>query len=102
MLMQRVVACLQGTTITFEDRRKLIRTGTLIGLTPFHSELIIAIAQDQARRGIPPRSIAEQGTGQLECIPAPEPRPRSSPILRAMWWAGAIISAEIAILIWLL
>ena len=42
---------LQGSILRPERRERLIRLGRALGLGPFESNLVIAIVQDQARRG---------------------------------------------------
>lgn len=42
---------LQGSLLTSEDRDRIMRWGRAMGMTNFQSSLIIAVVQDQARRG---------------------------------------------------
>ena len=51
VLALRTQEQLQGPILSPNRRDKLIRLGRTMGLGPFESNLVIAIVQDQARRG---------------------------------------------------
>jgi hypothetical protein len=51
-----------------DRRRKLVSTATRLGLRPFEANLVIAIVQDGARRGLEPTAASESDL--LNMIPA--------------------------------
>ncbi len=51
VLAARVRSQLQGSVLTPERRDQLMRTARVLGLRPFEASVIVAIVQDQARRG---------------------------------------------------
>jgi hypothetical protein len=59
VLASRTQQLLQGTVLRPSDRDELLRAGKMMGLTPFQTSLIVAIVQDQARRGEPLGSAAD-------------------------------------------
>ena len=71
VLAIRVAEGLEGTTLSPEKRRSLIRMGKVFGLTAFDANLIIAIVQDQARRGYRPEVCPRMGEAQLQMVPLP-------------------------------
>lgn len=76
VLAVRVGQELEGTLLRPERREKLIQMGKLLGLSPFDANLIIAIVQDQARRGYEPSYCPTAGEKQLAMIPLPSARQR--------------------------
>ena len=68
---QAVVRTLQGSLLSVEARRELMSHANELGMRPFEATLLIAMAQDRARHGLPP----------LEADPLkhepPESRPQS-------------------------
>ena len=80
VLAVRTAEQLQGTVLTPERREKLLRVGKMMGLTLFDCNLVIAIVQDQARRGYAPEYCPTAGEAQLALVP----RSRFSG-LRAPW-----------------
>ena len=50
-LAARAYSQLQGSALTQERRLQVMRTARRLGVRPFDANLIIAIVQDQARRG---------------------------------------------------
>ncbi len=111
VLAIRVSERLEGTLLNPEQRERLVRLGTILGLTPFDANLIIAIVQDRARRGIPPAHCPAAAADQLATLtPAQPPRPdpgRGSPpwspaARRAATLAAAMTLVEVAALwLWL-
>lgn len=71
VLAIRTAERLQGSVLPPEDRDKLTRLGKVMGLTAFDCALVLAIVQDQARRGIPPANCPAAGQSQLALIPLP-------------------------------
>lgn len=96
VLAARAYGQLDGSTLSPERRDRVMRTARTLGVRPFDANVIIAIVQDQARRGQP------LGASQpmLELIDRPSP-PGAS---RSIWaqWLGAVMLAVLAnmILIW--
>ena len=76
VLAIRTSESLEGQILRPERRERLIRLGKVMGLTPFDCNLIIAIVQDQARRGNAPEFCAQAGQEQLVLVPL---RNRSEP-----------------------
>jgi len=96
ILAARTYASLEGSTLTPEKRARLQRTAERIGVRPFDANVIIAIVQDQARRG---ESIdAALPTLNLLENPAPTGRRREqSPLLWIAAMAGGVVAAMILI-----
>jgi hypothetical protein len=46
-----VESALQGATLAYEDRRRLLGMATRLGIREFDAHLIVALVQDRARRG---------------------------------------------------
>ena len=65
----RTAESLEGALLTPEKRQNLMRLAGMLRLTPFDASLIIAIVQDQARRGHPPSYCAMAGADQLAMVP---------------------------------
>ena len=96
VLAVRVSEALQGALLAPEDRAKLIRLGRMLGLGPFDCNLVIAIVQDQVRRG---QTIGD-GAAQLQLVPGPRPN-RLRHAWRVASIAAAILTAE-ALLLWMI
>ena len=75
VLAVRVAEALEGPILRPEPREKLLRLGRALGLTAFDANLVIAVVQDQARRGHAPRLCPTQGVAQLEMVPLPASEP---------------------------
>ncbi|MEM6391791.1 MAG: hypothetical protein AAF797_03375 [Planctomycetota bacterium] len=71
VLAMRAGEALQGSVLTPDRRQGLMRLASVMGLTAFDASLILAIVQDQARRGHRPEHCAAAGADQLMMIPAP-------------------------------
>jgi len=71
VLALRAAHALDHTAIVPEQRDRLVRLGRSLGLSPFDVNLIVAIVQDQARRGTLPDYCASAGHDQLAMIPPP-------------------------------
>ena len=69
----RTAESLQGSILGPEKRQRLIKLGKILGLTAFDANLVIAIVQDQARRGHAPSLCPSAGEGQLAMVPLPRP-----------------------------
>ncbi len=101
VLAVRTAEQLEGTILRPEKREHLLKLGKVFGLTPFDANLVIAIVQDQARRGHAPAYCPTAGEPQLRMVPPPRRRPWS---LRRWLTLGACIAtftaAELAVLAW--
>jgi len=71
VLALRAAHALDHTAIVPEQRDRLVKLGRSLGLNPFDVNLIVAIVQDQARRGTLPDYCASAGHDQLAMIPPP-------------------------------
>jgi hypothetical protein len=106
VLAVRTAEQLQGPILPPERRERLIALGRMLRLSPFDSNLVIAIVQDQARRGYAPQDCPRAGEEQLRMIPQPQSRSvldelRQRPGLRIALLIGAIMTAEVTLLLWL-
>lgn len=72
VLAIRASESLQGTILGPEKRERLIKIGKMMGLTAFDANLVIAIVQDQARRGYAPEYCPTAGEAQLAMVPLPK------------------------------
>jgi hypothetical protein len=72
VLAVRAAESLQGDIMPPQKRRKVIQLGRVLGLSPFDSNLIIAIVQDQARRGQLQQHGPQIGAAQLSIVPLPQ------------------------------
>ena len=96
VLAARTHSQLQGSTLTPERRARVLRTARQLGVRPFEASVIIAIVQDQARRGAPLAKAADTLT--LLRDPRPRPTPRET---WARWLAaGPTALAANALLAW--
>lgn len=107
VLAARTAEVLEGPVLLPQRRERLIRLGGVLGLSVFDSNLVIAIVQDQARRGYPKHSILGQAEAQLRMVPLPRRHAWQDTFRgRRGWTMGAILAAvlaiEIALLGWLI
>ncbi len=93
VLAVRAAELMQGPVLAPNDREQLLQTGRMMGLNPFQSNLVIAIVQDQARRGGSP----QQAVKELAFIP-PAQRPSTRHIWRVALIAAALVVAEAVLL----
>jgi len=68
VLAVRCAEQLQGAILSPERRERLIELGRVLGLSPFDANLVIAIVQDQARRGYPPAQSLEMCEPHLAMV----------------------------------
>jgi hypothetical protein len=95
VLAARAYAQLQGATMTYDRRQRVMRTARRLGLRPFDANLIIAIVQDQARRG---KGLPD-AAGNIAMIQ--KPATRSARWTWVRWAAAAACAlAANAFLIW--
>jgi len=82
------------------DRRdRLIRTGRVMGLTTFEANLVIAVVQDQARRGIAPDDRLAASTPQLAIVPRAAAATDPRRPFRIAVIAAAILALELAVIL---
>ncbi len=95
VLAARAYSQLQGTAMPWEGRQRVLRTAGRLGVRPFDANLVIAIVQDNARRG---RDLSETA-GPLALLPPTRPRSVSREWIR---WTAALAAAAVAnvFLIW--
>ena len=102
VLALRTVEAMEGCIIRPEDRDKLIKMGKSFGLTSFDANLVIAILQDQARRGNLPQYCPQLAHSQLQLIPLPHQNtPTHTNKLKLGFAIASVIAVEIAVLWWL-
>lgn len=108
VLALRTAESMEGAIVRPEQREKLLRLGRMLGLSPFDSNLVVAIVQDQARRGYAPSHCPLAGEKQLTMVPLPDAhlpgsmQSRRRRLRRAITVATAITSflAAEAFLVW--
>jgi len=97
VLALRCREALQGTLLPPDQRDRLLRLGRAFGLTPFEANLVLAIVQDQARRG----GRLADAAGNLALVPRHQ-RHESRRLRRVAAWVVAALALEIALLmLWL-
>ena len=72
VLAVRTAAALDGAILRPEKRRRLLHVGRMLGLSPFDANLVMAIMQDQARRGCVPDHCPAAGEKQLAMVTLPD------------------------------
>ena len=106
VLAVRTAEQLEGAVLSPEKRQRLLRLGRVMGLTPFDCNLVIAIVQDQARRGHAPEGCPAAGESQLQMVPLPTPagvveRLRRRPAWLATALVLTAVLVELALLQWI-
>lgn len=105
VLAIRTAAELNGEVLPAERRQRLLRLGRLLGLTPFDTNLIIAIVQDQARRGFAPEYCPLAGERQLAMVARPADRSDHARRQRWLYSAGllaTLLAIELLLIKWFL
>jgi hypothetical protein len=100
VLALRTAEALEGPILRLEKRQWLLRLGRVMGLSPFAANLVIAVMQDRARRGVGRDDLAYAAAADLALIPASQPR-------RGQVWAttaavAALLVMQALVLWWLL
>jgi hypothetical protein len=72
VLAIRIAQVMEGPILRPEKRQRMLRLGKVLGLSPFDSNLVMAIMQDQARRGNTPHNCPAAGAALLTMVPLPE------------------------------
>lgn len=95
VLAVRAYSQLQGTTLTPERRRRVLKTAAQLGVRPFDANVIIAIVQDHARNG---RTLANAAP-TLKLLQEPHSARDSAVTIR---WLAALTAAAALnlLLIW--
>lgn len=94
---------LQGTLLAQQDRDRLMRWGQHWGLTAFSCSLILAIVQDQARRGLTPELCPAAGLLQLNMVPPPEQaarKQRRGHRFLQTWFLVGLLAVECLLVFW--
>ncbi len=101
VLAVRTAQLLDGEVLTPLRRERLRQLGRILGLTPFAVSLIIAVVQDQARRGFAPEDCPTAGEDQLRLIPLPQrtDQARRTKIYTALGVAG-LLAVELLLIQW--
>jgi hypothetical protein len=109
VLALRTAESLQGATLSPERRQNLLRLGRIMGLSPFDSNLVIAIVQDQARRGFASDYCPTAAAPQLSMVPLPrafQSRTGWRALMplppRHMAVLAVIVATEILLVLWML
>lgn len=91
VLALRVAEAMEGPILQPQRRERLIRLGQMLGLTAFDCNLVIAIIQDQARRGVSPAVCPRHGLAQLSMVPPARVRDaQQSSLSRRRAWLFAL------------
>ena len=103
VLAVRAAEALDGALLEPQKRDRLMRLGRVLGLTPFDSSLVIAVVQDQARRGHCPHECPQAGSAQLSMISTRDPRTwaRHHRAVHTAWLVTVLIGLEALIIWWL-
>jgi hypothetical protein len=107
IVAMRTAQAMEGSILRPEKRELLIMLGKRLGLSPFDANLIIAMVQDQARRGYAPEYCPTAAEPQLRMVPLPRgglTRATGRPS-RALLVAGVlaiILAVELVLAFWLL
>ncbi|XAL98752.1 hypothetical protein OT109_14330 [Phycisphaeraceae bacterium D3-23] len=105
VLAVRTAESLQGDVLPPAKRDGLMRLAKALGLTPFDGCLILAMIQDQARRGLIAQHCPAAAEPQLAMVPLPQareffPELRKNPM--GIGFLAAGILALQALLVWVL
>ena len=89
----QVAGQLQGVALPLDQREKLERTAKVMGLTVFNANLIIAIVQDSARRGVPALECPAVAEAQLGMVGLSSQRRRATWLIVAT--VGLVLVLEV-------
>ncbi len=95
MFAQRVAEVLDGgeaAILTPENRRRALRMAWLLGMRPFDASLVVAIVQDNARRGLPATTLARDAR-LVMVAPAGAGREGAERVFVRAWVALALAGA---------
>ena len=103
ILAVRTAESLEGTLLTPEKRQRLLRLARLLALTTFDANLVIAIVQDQVRRGQSPATCPAAGQKQLAMVGLARDRSSSQHQRRAVntvWLVTLLFLVEMLLIWW--
>lgn len=103
VLAARTAESLEGPLLTPEKRQRLLRLAHLLALTPFDANLVIAIVQDQARRGYTAAACLTAGREQLAMVDSVQNRSSDRQQRRAthiVWSVTALFVLELLLVWW--
>ncbi len=100
VLAVRTAEQLQGDVLAPERREKLNKLGKLMGLSPFAINLVVAIVQDQARRGYEPHDCPTASEPQLRMIALPDQSRRRTRALRTALAVATLLAVELVVIQW--
>ena len=97
VLALRVQESMQGELLTGDARERLHKLGRLLGLTAFEVSLVIAIVQDEVRRGGPLGDAA----ASLAMVPQHQraTRRHGNHRWRVAAWSAAVLAVEVALIL---
>ncbi|MFP4145106.1 MAG: hypothetical protein ACLFV3_08175 [Phycisphaeraceae bacterium] len=103
VLAVRTAEKLEGTLLAPEKRERLVQLGKTMGLSVFDANLVIAIVQDQARRGHRPELCARAGAEELRMVPLPRSSGwrdmfRGRQAVRVAWTLIGLLAGELMML----
>lgn len=102
VLAIRAAEQLQGALLTPDRRDKLVRLGRVLGLRPFDANLVIAIVQDQARRGYRPEDCPAAGERQLRMVSIPATKSSRHTAAFIALTTAAVLCSELLLMAWLI
>lgn len=95
MFAQRVSEVLDGgeaAILTPENRRRALRMARLLGMRPFDASLVVAIVQDNARRGVPATMLSRDAR-LVMVAPSGAGREAAQRVFVRAWVACALAGA---------
>lgn len=102
VLAVKTADVMQGPILPLEQRDRLIRLGKSMGLTAFDANLVLAIVQDQARRGHEPLKCPAEGIGQLAMVGGAKSVDRPRFRWAMAWMLVTALLIEAAVMWWVL
>ncbi|MEM9295702.1 MAG: hypothetical protein AAGA57_07865, partial [Planctomycetota bacterium] len=93
VLPQPAPQTLERAQLPADRRERRLRLGRPQGLTTFDANLILAIVQDRARRGVPARLCPAHSAAQLAQVTPPQgARRKPQPLALAVMTAGLLLA----------
>lgn len=102
VLAVRTAEQLQGDILAPDRREQLQRVGKLLGLTAFDVSLVIAIVQDQARRGYASEYCPTAGQDQLCMVGLPRHAQRRRLVWTTAFAVAVVLTGEMFVIGWML
>lgn len=100
VLALRTAEALEGPILRPEKRQRLLRLGRVMGLSPFAANLVIAVVQDRARRGVGRDELTHAAAADLALIP--QSQPRGGNVWATTAAVAALLVMQALVLLWLL